>query len=68
MQVDKAFSAKAWADGIIAMAEGRKAAEKHEETRTISPMIGNEMPIHEDFSAKEWVFMMFARASRQPQA
>ena len=69
MHVAKEFSAKAWAEKIIAMAEGRKAAENQvEEIHTVSPVVGNEMPIHEEFSAKAWTFMMLAKASRQPQA
>lgn len=64
---DANFSAKAWAEGIIAIAEGRKpetAEVEVAEVKTVNPMVGHAMEIQEGFSAGAWAKMMLARAAR----
>lgn len=61
------FSARAWAEQIIAIAEGRKL-ETESQTGTVestNTSVGMSMPIEEGFNAKAWAMMMLARVSRQ---
>ena len=65
------FSAKAWADKLIAMAEGRtvEAAEpkKTAESRVAHPMVGHAMDL-EGFNAKMWVNTILAKAKYATEA
>lgn len=66
MGVADNFSAKRWADEIIAMAEGHKHAAGPQigEMQAVAPKEAPSMVIAEEFSAKAWTMMMLARASR----
>ena len=65
--VSEHFSASAWAEQIIAIAEGRKL-ETESQTGTVestNTSVGMSMPIEEGFNAKAWTMMMLARATYQ---
>lgn len=65
--VSEHFSASAWAEKIIAIAEGRKL-ETDSQTGTVestNTSVGMSMPIEEGFNAKAWTMMMLARATYQ---
>ena len=58
------FSAKAWAEKLIAMAEGHiveAEAEKTAEIPVVNPMVGHAMNL-DGFNAKMWVNTMLAKA------
>lgn len=67
---DANFSAKAWADGIIALAEGRNVeaeAAKTDETPVANPMVGHAMDL-EGFNAKMWVNTILAKVKYAAEA
>lgn len=64
------FSAKAWAEGLIAMAEGHIVeadAKKTVETPVVHPMVGHAMNL-DGFNAKMWVNIILAKAKYAAEA
>lgn len=64
------FSAKAWADKLIAMAEGRYVeaeAKKTDDSSVAHPMVGHAMELG-NFNAKMWVTTILAKAKYTAEA